>query len=382
MAAGDRRAQAGVTRAGVVAAALGLVAHAGLDALTMRALADRLQVKAASLYWHVRDRDELVELLASALLDAVQPSSTQGGWRSEALGICSALEQVVTRRDAARVILEVPGALERSRAQASLSRILSEAGLSQAEANETATMMLAWVLVASLWQPEEQPRESDRSVLLAVDTGSRGVTLRAGSNMSGLIRSANDPSASAPAVIRGDRVTVRRLRGVRQGELELNPSIPWRFKVQAPTWNTVLDLPGLDVRGIHIDSGATRVECILPPPRGVVLIDISSGVVGVRLRRPAGAAVVAEVNTGALQLRLDGRSIGATTADVHWQSSEGAAAGDHYVVRIHSGTMRVTLDEDASIGVGPGIDVSVVPRAGLRAALEVVLDGVAARAAS
>jgi hypothetical protein len=159
----------------------------------------------------------------------------------------------------------------------------------------------------------------------------------------------------------------------------LNPSVPWTFKVQAPTWNTVLDLQGLDVRGIQIDSGATRVECILPPPRGVVPIDISSGVVGVQLRRRAGAAVVAEVHAGVLQLRLDGRSTGATTADFHWQSSDGAAAGDHYFVRIHSGTMRVTLEEDASIGVGPAIDATVVPRAGLRAALEVVLDGVAAR---
>ena len=104
--------------------------------------------------------------------------------------------------------------------------------------------------------------------------------------MSSLIRAAHDPAASAPAVVHGDRVIVRRLRGGRQGELELNPARPWRFRVQAPTWNTILNLSGLDVREIHIDSGAVRVECILPPPRGVVPIDISSGVVGVRLRRP------------------------------------------------------------------------------------------------
>ena len=136
---------------------------------------------------------------------------------------------------------------------------------------------------------------------------------------------------------------VRRLRGGRQGELELNPARPWRFRVQAPTWNTILNLPGLDVREIHIDSGAVRVECILPPPRGVVPIDISSGVVGVRLRRPPGVPVVAQISTGSLQLRLDGRLIAATTADIDWESTANAATRDHYLLKINSGTVRVTL---------------------------------------
>jgi len=39
-----------LSRAGLVSAALSLVQQEGLDALTMRALADRLGVKAASLY--------------------------------------------------------------------------------------------------------------------------------------------------------------------------------------------------------------------------------------------------------------------------------------------------------------------------------------------
>ncbi|MGH2459395.1 MAG: helix-turn-helix domain-containing protein, partial [Chloroflexota bacterium] len=64
----DAELQTGVTRARVVAAALDLIQQEGLGALAMRPLADRLGVKAASLYWHVRDRDELMGLLAAALL--------------------------------------------------------------------------------------------------------------------------------------------------------------------------------------------------------------------------------------------------------------------------------------------------------------------------
>src|SRR6266567_81889 len=104
----------------LVAAALEVVQDEGLDALSMRTLADRMGVKAASLYWHVRDREELIELLAQALLREVRVRGG-GDWRSSALRVCAALEAVVNRRrDAARVLLEVPGALERSDVHARL----------------------------------------------------------------------------------------------------------------------------------------------------------------------------------------------------------------------------------------------------------------------
>lgn len=371
---------AALTRARLVTAALELVQQDGLQALTMRALADRLQIKAASLYWHVRDRDELLELVAAALLAEVRWTGRRAGWRTDAVAICTALERVLARRrDSARVLLSVPGVLERGQAHAALRGLLSAAGLPGPQAFETAMMMLSWVLIRSLEPSEERPLEAGRPVLVSIDTGSRGVTLRAGAAMSGLIRAAHDPAAAAPAVIRGDQVIVRRLRGVRQGELELNPAHPWRFKVQAPTWNTVLNLAGLDVRGIHIDSGAARIDCILPPPRGMVPIEISSGVVGVRLRRPPGVAMVAEVSTGVVQLRLDRRSIGATTTDVYWECGEGAAAGDYYRLKIYSGTLRVSVEEDASISPTAAPGSAPEARAGIGAALEVVLDGVAAR---
>ena len=180
MESDDAGKQPGLTRARVVTAALDLVQQDGLDALTMRALADRLQVKAASLYWHVRDRGELLDLLAAALLAEVQLPGPPGDWRQAALAVCGALERVTTRRrDAARVLLDAPEIVERSVVHAALSQILSDAWLSRPEASETATMMLAAVLFGSRRPPVEAPADAGRPVLLAVDTGSRGVTLRA-----------------------------------------------------------------------------------------------------------------------------------------------------------------------------------------------------------
>src|SRR5712691_11074717 len=105
----------GLSRAGLVSAGLSLVQEAGLDALSMRALADRLDVKAASLYWHVRDRRELVELLAESILDSVIRPRHRSSWRLTVQAICEALgRRVAAQKDAGRVVLEVPEALTRS----------------------------------------------------------------------------------------------------------------------------------------------------------------------------------------------------------------------------------------------------------------------------
>ena len=88
---------------------------------------------------------------------------------------------------------------------------------------------------------------------------------------------------------------------------------------------------------------------------------------------------VADVSAGNVKLRLDGSSIGATTADTHWQSGAGAAATDHYTLRINSGTVRVSLEEDVSLAAHQVPLAAPPTRVGVSAALEVVLDGVAAR---
>jgi TetR/AcrR family transcriptional regulator, tetracycline repressor protein len=364
----------------VVTAALDLLGREGLDALSMRTLADRLGIKAASLYWHVRDRRELLELVAASILAEVSVPRS-GDWRAGAMAICTSLEAVLARRrDSHRVLLEVPGSLERSGAWRALAERLQEAGLSAPEAGSTASMMLLHVVVEAGREVDQAPVAAGRPARIAIDAGSRGVVLRAGGPMEDLFSVPHDPSVASPTIVRGDTVVVRRLRGVGRGEIDLNPAHAWSVKVQAPTWNTLLDLAGLEVGEIHIDSGAVRVECLLPRPHGVVPIHVSSGVVDVRLRRPPGVPVLAEVSTGVVQLRLDAFGSAVTTADLRWESHPSAAvAPDHYLLRLSSGSVKVRLEEDASIpDHAPDLRAAPV-RTSAAAALEVVLDGVASR---
>ena len=58
-----------VTRDGIVAAGLALLDEGGLEGLTLRRLAGRLGIRAPTLYWHVRDKRELLDLMVSVIMD-------------------------------------------------------------------------------------------------------------------------------------------------------------------------------------------------------------------------------------------------------------------------------------------------------------------------
>ena len=377
--------QHGLTRERLVSAALGLINEEGLDGLSMRALADRLEVKAASLYWHVRDRSELLGLLAEAILGTVVRPRPGAAWRQNAIATGAALQRRISaQKDAARILLEAPDALERSDTYADLKGQMQTAGLQAAEAGDVALMVMTQVITARAPAESRVVERGGDVASIAIDSGSRGVILRAGpADMQELIRVPPDQSGAAPAIVRGEQVVVRRLRGVGRGEIELNPRRPWKFKIQAPTWNTVLDVGGIDVREIHVDSGATNLECFLPVPRGAVPIHISSGVVNVSMHRPRGTAVVAHVHTGAVKLKLDDFSTRVAIFDVYWQSEGALQAGDRFDLDVSSGVVDFEVDTYT-----PRVERVETPEAGPKAkgkaasALEILLDGVEARVKS
>jgi TetR/AcrR family transcriptional regulator, tetracycline repressor protein len=57
----------GLTKAGIVQAALEVLDEAGVDGLTVRAVAARLGVRAPALYWHVRDKQDMLDEMATEI---------------------------------------------------------------------------------------------------------------------------------------------------------------------------------------------------------------------------------------------------------------------------------------------------------------------------
>ena len=65
----------------VVRKALELLNETGLDGLTTRRLADALGVQGPALYWHFKNKQELIDEMARALLaDAYGPIREDQDW--------------------------------------------------------------------------------------------------------------------------------------------------------------------------------------------------------------------------------------------------------------------------------------------------------------
>src|SRR5687767_8219385 len=96
-----------LTRDAIVEAALVLLERDGLQGLSMRRLAQELGSGAASLYWHVGDKEELLNLLLDRIVGETpvpepDPENWQGTVKELARGIRKHLSQ---RRDAAQISL-------------------------------------------------------------------------------------------------------------------------------------------------------------------------------------------------------------------------------------------------------------------------------------
>lgn len=74
----------GLERDMVVTAALELLGEVGFTGLTLRKLAGRLNVKAAALYWHFENKQDLIDAMAERIMlaefERAQPQHTD--WRS------------------------------------------------------------------------------------------------------------------------------------------------------------------------------------------------------------------------------------------------------------------------------------------------------------
>lgn len=64
-----------VSRDQVVRTGVALLDRSGLAGVTLRALAAELGVQAPALYWHVRNKRELLDLMAEEIIESVLPDS-------------------------------------------------------------------------------------------------------------------------------------------------------------------------------------------------------------------------------------------------------------------------------------------------------------------
>ncbi|MEU8432357.1 TetR/AcrR family transcriptional regulator C-terminal domain-containing protein [Streptomyces sp. NPDC029216] len=102
-----------VRRPDVINAAMELLDETGLDELSTRRLADRLGVRVGALYWHVKNKDELLAELADRIVAEALAEPVPGTELADRLaGTAAALRRaMLAHRDGARLVAgyAVPG---------------------------------------------------------------------------------------------------------------------------------------------------------------------------------------------------------------------------------------------------------------------------------
>jgi TetR/AcrR family tetracycline transcriptional repressor len=151
-----------VSRQSVVDAALSLLAEGGLEAVSFRRIAKVLGVSGPTLYWHVENKRQLMDLMAEELVRRsgsayAGPDQGQAWWewlRADAQRMFDAL---VATRDAPRVLA---GNRPSPEAFPDIERVLGvlvEAGMTPGQAQQTLFAIGAYVIgSATEWQAEAE----------------------------------------------------------------------------------------------------------------------------------------------------------------------------------------------------------------------------------
>jgi AcrR family transcriptional regulator len=121
-----------LTRDAIVEAAVRVLDHQGLDGLSMRRVADELGTGVASLYWHVRNKGELLQLLFERLSGEVElPEPDPSRWQEQLKDLARQMRMSAHRhRDSARISLgRVPSGPTIARFTEWLFELLTPAGI-------------------------------------------------------------------------------------------------------------------------------------------------------------------------------------------------------------------------------------------------------------
>ncbi len=163
-----------VTREDVITAAVALLDEVGLAGLTLRRLAERLDIKAPTLYWHFRNKRELLDEMATAILgDALAahrlPRPGQPWWEWLAERARSQRQALLLHRDSVLVVSgNRPTANLLPDIEAQLAALV-DVGFSPREALLAILTLGAFVMGQTLdlqaeSEREERAGEEDRSV--------------------------------------------------------------------------------------------------------------------------------------------------------------------------------------------------------------------------
>jgi len=148
---GNRRGTATLSRESIVKGAIAVIDREGVAGLTMRSLASELGAAATTFYWHVTDKEELLDLVVDEVLGEVAIPEGAMDWQDRLRSVFGELRLALSRhRDMSFLVsnrINVgPHAL---RLRELITETLLEAGLPSSTALMADQALFAYTLGAS-----------------------------------------------------------------------------------------------------------------------------------------------------------------------------------------------------------------------------------------
>ena len=156
-----------LSRERILTAAIELADAEGLSAISMRRLAASLNVEAMSLYYHVRNKDDLLGAMLERVLGDLELPFPETSWKDALRSISLSAHAVLERHRWAAHVLMTPAASSqtRNRWMESVLASLAAAGLPPGLADHAYHALDSYVIGFTLWQSSIQLSETDLEAL-------------------------------------------------------------------------------------------------------------------------------------------------------------------------------------------------------------------------
>jgi TetR/AcrR family transcriptional regulator, tetracycline repressor protein len=171
------REKGNLDRPTIVRTALRLLDEVGIDGLSTRRLASELGIKSASLYWHFKDKNELLNEMSGAMFEEALPSPNlarpENNWAEWLADGARAIRRAaLSRRDGAQV-------MARPRPKAPQGRVrfeenvktLMKSGLADMECRLTMQTLRRYAIGSAL---QEQSNKGGAAAVGIVASGEEG----------------------------------------------------------------------------------------------------------------------------------------------------------------------------------------------------------------
>jgi AcrR family transcriptional regulator len=149
-----------LSRQRIVATALRIVEHDGVGALSMRGLARELGVVPTAIYWHVQNREELLQgVLDQAMAGVEIGLPKEGSWQDKLRVLCDMVRRELVAHPYVFTLAEKLPTRSIGPVTTTLLQIVGEAGYEGAEAAELVMMLVDYAVGSAYMKVHGEPND-------------------------------------------------------------------------------------------------------------------------------------------------------------------------------------------------------------------------------